>query len=280
MGETYTRRVELKSTVERIDEELAFLQRPPQLIQARVRGEGLELMQLYYNPPQIVIDASENRINFFEAVSRQLPRGVTLEQVYPYDYVLQTEARIRKRLPVIPRTSLSLPPTYELVHPPSVFPDSVEVTGAKSIVESLTAWPTVFFEKEGVKDTLSVMLALSDSLSGLLDLELQEVRLTAIAEEFTEGSREINVMVTEVSSNQNTVALDPPVIEVLFRVPLSQYRQAMEARDFFASVSYGTLRDDTTGFVSPSLVLPQGILMLNVSTNPDAVRYFDLLNDE
>ena len=68
-------------------------------------------------------------------------------------------------------------------------------------------------------------------------------------EEFTEGSREVDIMVTEVMSNLETVTLDPPVIEVLFRVPLSQYQQAISARDFFASVSYDKLLDDTPGEV-------------------------------
>lgn len=280
MGESYTRLIRLDAAVENTSENQAFLSLPPDKILAQVTGDGVQLMQLYYNPPRIVISAVEGRVNFREAVARQLPQGVVLEQVIPSDFVLNTEERIQKKIPVRLRASLSWPLTYELTRPATVFPDSIEVTGAKSIVESLTDWPTVHFEEEDLKDTLSVTLALVDSLAGLVQFVDEEVQLTAIVEEFTEGSREVDIMVQEVSAMHETIALDPPVIEVLFRVPLSQYQTAMSARDFFASVSYEELLADTAGVIVPKLELPEGILFVDVYLNPGEVRYFNLLNDE
>ena len=280
MGETYTRRIELVSAVENISNEEAFLRLPPTSVTAQVKGEGLQLMQLYYNPPRIVIDASGEVVNFRDAVMRQLPPGVNLEQVIPGEFALSKEARITKKVPVLPRTSISWPSTHDLIQPPRVFPDSVEVSGAKTILESLTGWPTLPYEEDDLKDTLSVSIPLADSLSGLVQLERDDVEFTAIVEEFTEGSRELDIMVTEVPSNQSSVALDPPVVEVLFRVPLSHYQQAMKARDFFALIPYDKLRDDTTGFVVPNIELPQGILFMDVYLNPPEIRYYDLLIDE
>ena len=280
MGETYTRRIDLVSSVENISGEEAFLRLPPSSVTAQVKGEGLQLMQLYYNPPRIVIDASGEVVNFRDAVMRQLPPGVNLEQVIPGEFALSKETRITKKVPVLPRTSISWPSTHDLIQPPRVFPDSVEVSGAKSIVESLTGWPTVAFEEDDLKDTLNVSLLLADSLEGLIQLERNDVEFTAIVEEFTEGSRELDIMVTEVPSNQSSVSLDPPVVEVLFRVPLSHYQQAMKARDFFALIPYDKLRDDTTGFVVPNIELPQGILFMDMYLNPPEIRYYDLLIDE
>lgn len=280
MGETYTKVIEMEARIDHIPENEAFTSLPPPRVLAQVEGEGLKLLQLYYKPPRIVIDASEGRVNLREAVLRQLPPGVVLERVNPSEITLQKEERIRRKVPVEPRVSISWPPTHDLVHPPIVYPDSVEVSGARSIVESLTDWPTVYFEKHDVRDTLVVMLPLADSLDGLVELGLREVQYTAVVEEFTEGSREVEVFVTEVPSNHHTVSLDPPFVEVFFRVPLSQYQQAMKARGFFASVSYDRIREDTTGFVAPHIELPEGILFRDVYVKPAEVRYYDLLIDE
>ena len=45
-----------------------------------------------------------------------------------------------------------------------------------------------------------------------------KTQLLLVAEEFTEGGRDIEVLI-----NQDYVTLDPPVVEVTYRVPLSQY---------------------------------------------------------
>ena len=193
---------------------------------------------------------------------------------------LQKEDRVFKQVPILLRTEINTPLTYDLVEEPKIFPDSVTVSGAASIIGQINEWPTIMFRADEVKDTLSVNVTLVDSLTGLVDLSTQNTQLVVISEEFTEGARDIEVLINDVPSIQDYITLDPPIVEVTYRVPLSQFHLARDALDFFLSVSIDDIRDDTTGFVSPHLELPEGILFRDVNIVPDKLRYYDVLLDE
>ena len=280
MSEIYSKIIEIDTSIENLAAEEAFLTLPPDKIQLQVKGEGLSLIQLYYNPPRITIDASDSEINLIDVVSRSLSSPVQIERVTPPIFTLQKEERLEKKIPVLLRSEINTPVTYDLVKEPDIFPDSVIVSGATSIIEKINEWPTQKLFVNEVKDTLSMEVALVDSLSGLVDLSIQKTQLVLIAEEFTEGGREIEVLINDVPSIKDYITLDPPVVEVTYRVPLSQYHQANDARDFFLSVSIDDIRDDTTGYVSPRLELPEGILFRDVHIVPDKLRYYDVLLDE
>lgn len=280
MSETHTKTIEIATYFENLSQEEAFVELPPKTINVRVKGEGLQLLQLYYNPPSLIIDANERQVSVQDAVRRWLPPNISVEQTQPLVLVLQKENRESKRVPILPRAEISWPATHDIVQDIAVSPDSVEISGAASILEDINFWPTVFFEREDVKDSLNAEIALADTLQGLVDLSLNKTRISAVTAQFTEGNRELEVRLKDIPSMQETVALDPPIIEVRFRVPLSQYQQAQIANDFLASVSYSDIRNDTTGYVVPDIVLPQGIWLRDVTLIPSRLRYYDVLLDE
>lgn len=279
MSETYTKMLEVETQVANLADDEAFLTLPPKNVEVYVQGEGLALLQLFYTPPSISIDASRSQVNFIEAISRRLPSGISVDRVTPPMFILQKEKRMSRRVPIILNADIQTPPTHDLVLEPTIFPDSVEISGAESLVENVNEWPTVFFEHKELKDTLTVEIPLVDSLQGLVQVAVSQTQLHVIAEQFTEASREIEVIIGD-GPNQTSITLDPPALEVRYRVPLSQYRRAQNARDFILSVSYDDIRDDTTGYVEPRLELPQGILFRDVSFFPEEIRYFDVLLDE
>lgn len=280
LGETFTKTIEMETRIENLGPDEAFVSLPPPVVRALIQGEGLDLMQLQSRPPEITIDASGELVNFEAAVLRQLPQNVRLERVMPPAFSLNKEERISRRVPIIANVSISWPATHDEIQPESVYPDSVTVTGARSIVEGLNGWPTQYFEEKDLKDTLFVKLALSDTLEGLVELSLKETQFLAVTEPFTEGIRELEVNIREVPFTYETLTLDPPVIQVRYRVPLSQYQMALQASDFLASIEYDAIRDDTTGFVEPTVEIPEGILFRDVDIFPSKLRYYDILVDE
>ncbi len=280
MSETYTKTIEIGTRVENLSADEAFIELPPGKVDVIIKGEGLQLLRLYYNPPSLVIDANDSQVRVREAVERWLPQNISVERTQPLLLTLQKEERISKKVPILPRAEISWPATHDIVQDITVSPDSVEISGASSVLEEIKSWPTEFFERDDIKDSLNVQVALADTLKGLVDLSMNETRLSVVTAQFTEGMRELDVRLKDVPSMEEAVALDPPVIEVRFRVPLSQYKQAQEASDFLASVSYYDLRRDTTGYVVPDIVLPQGIWLRDVVLNPSRLRYYDVLIDE
>lgn len=279
MQETYPLALDLPTEVINVasDEVLASL--PPKTVRVQVLGEGVGLFQLYYNRPSIKIDAGIDEVDF-EAADLNLPKDVRLESVTPRVYVPLLEEKVTRTLPVRMRGTVLPQDLFEFVEPPRVMPDSVVVTGGRSIIESLEYWPTVEFHVTGLRDSLSRNLALADSLGGLVEVSVDQVQLQAVAKEFTGGEVNVEVDVRGAPSDKKLVTLDPATITIRYRVLLSQFNQARRSNGFTASVDYDEIRSDTTGSVRPYITLPPNLEIRDVDFFPETLRYYNYLTED
>ena len=277
MRETHTRTIELPVEVVNVPEEQALSQYPPETVYVQAAGEGWTLLRLGLRSPIVPIDASQSQVQVLDAVSEFLPE-VQVQSVTPAVANLFKERRIVNVVPIRADVTLETPATYDLLAPPEVFPDSVAVAGAVSVVSSLTEWPTVAQTFQAVRDTFEVRLALVDTLGGLVQKNVEDVLLRAISREFTEDIREIVVTVQGQPSTRQLVSLEPSAVEVRYRVMLSQYQDAQRAMDFFATVSWDDIRRDTTGYVEPHLEVPDGIELRDVEMIPRRLAYYQRID--
>lgn len=277
MRETHTRTIELPVEVVNVPEEQALSQYPPETVHVQAAGEGWTLLRLGLSSPVVPVDASQSQVQIIDAVSEFLPE-VQVQSVEPAVANLFKERRIARMIPVRANATFETPAAYDLLAPPEAFPDSVEVAGAVSVVSGLTEWPTVTQTFQGVRDTFEVRMALADTLSGLVERNVEDVLLRAISREFTEDTREIVVTVQGQPSTRQLVSLEPSAVVVRYRVMLSQYEDARRAMDFFATVSWDDIRRDTTGYVEPHLEAPDGIELRDVEMIPQRLAYYQRID--
>lgn len=274
MRDTHTTILQMPTVIVNLPEAQALSQLPPESVRVQLVGDGWSILRLRLSPPTIPINAGEDEINILSTIP-ELPKNVDIQSVSPNRFNLWKEERVTRRLPVTNLAEIETPATHDLVSPPILIPDSVEVTGAASVVEELETWPTDRVIFENVRDTLDIRLPLSDTLAGLVSKNVEAVNLRAVSEQFTEGWREIDVTVQGQPSSQTLVSLDPSTIRVKYRVLFSQYQEAMDAMDFFATVSYEEIRQDTSGRVRPHLNFPAGIVLLDVEMVPQTLGYYE-----
>lgn len=251
---------------------------PPQSASVQVEGEGVQLLWMYYNPPVIPIDASQEQVNLADVLD--LPDNVRLQDIMPNQVEVDKEPRVTSRIPIRSRVQVEMPPAYELVRPPRIFPDSVTVSGARSIVNSLEYWPTDSVTVEGVTDSVATRVALADTLSPLVTRSINIVTFVADAGKFAEATREIEVEVTGVPSGQNVVTLEPSTVRVRYRVLFDQLFESQRVPDFFATVSYDQIRRDTTGYVRPELHLPSDLTIRDPEMIPSRLQYYTFVAGE
>lgn len=275
----YTVPVEMPTQVVNLAEDEALASLPPEKVQVQVRGEGIKLFGLRSNPPSILVNA-EDTLVVLDNNALQLPPNVSYENISPRHIFLEKEPRVERKVPIQLSASIIPASTYDFVRDPVIVPDSVVISGAGSIVNSLRFWPTEYIEHEDLRDSLIIQVALSDTLAGLVERDVIETTLTARAETFTEDSRELVVAVEGVQSSERVVTLVPPIVTVKYRVSLGQYDAAREAMDFFASVSYETIRIDTTGRVRPQITWPSGLNLKPVGIEPATLNYLERLIGE
>ncbi len=152
--------------------------------------------------------------------------------VSPRTIRLSTETLITRRVPVGLRALLDFATSFDFAGPIRVAPESVAVTGARSIVEGLRAWPTQPFRYSSVRDTLRLTIALADTLQGLAARPAATVFVQVPVAAYTGGEREVEIRITGMRAGGESISLSPSTLRVRFRVLLGQYDEALDALDF------------------------------------------------
>ncbi len=285
MRETYVRVVEMPTEVINLPADQALVDLPPRHVRVEVQGPGWQLFGLFgmfsiaSESWTIPIDASQSQANLEATLQGQtLQKNVLIRNVTPARIDLEREQRIMRRVPVRLIAEINTPPTHDLAGPPVVDPDTVAVAGARSVVSGIRFWPTERYEKNDLRDSIAVELALADTLGGLVTHSPQKVLLRAQALVFTESTREIDVTVRGIPSGREVVRLEPSSVRVRYRVPLSQYDQVQRAMDFYAEVSYEDILTDTTGRIRPELHLPPDLEIRDVEMFPPTLRAYQVVS--
>jgi hypothetical protein len=281
MQEEYVRVLDMPTEVINLPVDQALAELPPRTVRVELQGPGWQLFGLFGldgDLPAIPIDASQNQVNLTSIVQNANFTGnVSILRVFPAEITLSKETRVGKRIPVRLNARIDTPPEYDIVQEPTLIPDSVYIVGARSVVNAINFWPTVHYENLDVRDTLRVTVPLVDTLEGLLSRTPDSVVLETAAQVFTQGSREIEVILRGILSPEQYIRLDPPTIEVTYRVPVSQYDAALEAPDFYAEVAYESILQDTTGRIRPNINLPEDLDIRDVESSPATIRAFQVI---
>ena len=278
LQDDYTAVLDFPTRVYNLPSGEALTARPPRSARVQVRGEGIQLLRLSYNPPVLPIDAMAGEINLEEGVMPELPRGVRLENVSPRFVELQKEERVTRTLPIRLRGRIEASASHDLREAPQLTPDSVTVSGARSLVSSLQAWPTEPVEVADVTDSLLLRVPLADTLEGLVRRSADIVTVRALAQSITEGVREIEVRVP--GAPQRAVTLEPRTVEVRYRTFVADWERAQQTPDFYATVPYEEILADTTGRVTPQVHLPAGLSISDVQISPPTLRYYTFQSEE
>ena len=274
LGEQRTQTLRLPVEIVETPDGEALAEVPPSHVRAEMRGRGLDLLRILYNPPVVEVSATTGQVNVAEEIT--LPQGTSLQiqSVTPASFEMELEPLQTRQIPVRSRVQVNLASAYELIDDPQLDPDSVEVRGAQSVVEGLATWPTTAHTIENLQDTVQVEVPLADTLGRLVEVTPTGITLIARAGRFVEETREVEVEVTGVPSGQSLVSLQPSVIRVRYRVLFEDLFQARRSSEFFATVSYDQIRTDTTGYVTPRIGVPSDLLVRDPEPIPSRLRYY------
>lgn len=263
-----------------IPENMALTEDLPEFVQVGVSGDGWQLLNLYNNPPTVVINVEGNEINMFDQVRQRLSylQEIDIAKVQPLLLSVNMEPKISKKVPVRINTDLSFQNRFGLVGDPSFSPDSITVTGAESKIEDITEWEVRDTLKlSEIRDDISTTLRLEDS-EGVVQLSADEITFTANVSEFTEGETTVYIRTRGLPRGQN-VNYNPSSVTIKFDVPIEQYSEVEKVRPYEVYVPYSKILEDETGFVTPDIEQTAEQFELRLrSFQPKAVAYFTVLN--
>lgn len=263
-----------------VPENMALTEELPEFVQVGVSGEGWQLLNLYNDPPVVVINIEDREVNLFDQVRQRLSylQGVDIAKVQPLLLSIDMEPKESKKVPVRVPSEISFQNRYGLVGSPSLSPDSITITGAESMVEEIDEWVVQdTLRLSGVRDDISVDISLNGN-NTVIELSETEVRFKANVSEFTEGETTVYIRTRGLPRGQN-VNYNPSSVTIKFDVPIEQFTDVEKVQPYEVYVPYSKILEDSTGFVTPDieLIADQYELRLR-SFQPKAVAYFTVLN--
>ncbi len=272
--------IDFPVVVEDMPEGTALAERPPRSVTVKVEGAGMDLLGLVFDVPAIRVSAESKTVNLADAVRLPQSNGARVESVSPKTIALKVEPRMEKKVPIRSRLTVKPASAYELIDPPVLSPDSVTIAGAESIVAPIEKWSTEDLALKNVRDTLRRPLPLRDSLSELVERNVDRVNVSVRTGKFAEETREVAVEVTGVPAGQDLVALQPSTIRIRYRVLFEQLFESQRSSEFFATVSYSQIRSDNTGYVRPDIHVPSDLEIRDPEPIPPRLQYYTFLSNE
>jgi YbbR domain-containing protein len=263
-----------------VPDNMALTEELPEFVQVSISGDGWQLLNLYNDPPTVVINIEENEINLFDQVRQRLSylQDIDIAKVQPLLLSVNMEPKVSKRVPVKINTDITFQNRFGLVGEPVFSPDSITITGAQSKISDINEWEVQDTLKlASVREDISVSLALEDS-EGVIELSETEIIYEANVSEFTEGETTVYIRTRDLPRGQN-VNYNPSSVTIKFDVPIEQFAEVEKVRLYEVYVPYSKILEDETGFVTPDVEQTAEQFELRLrSFQPKAVAYFTVLN--
>lgn len=261
-------------------EGMAFAEQPPDNARIGVSGEGWNLLPMYRTPPEITIPYDEGVVSITNIIQDQMVDYPELEvqTVQPSFITVEMEPKLSKRVPVEPNLDLHLQPRFEIRGEVRVEPDSVTVTGAQSLVDTVRIWPTELLRLRNVQEKVSRQIKLVD-LGQLISKDTTQVNVSFEVTEFTEGEVRVYVQARNMPDGRQ-VRFNPSVLNIKYDVPIEHFSEAQDIVPYEAYVDYEAIARDTTGFVVPTVQPATDELDLRLrSFQPRRVSYFRIISE-
>ncbi|MCW9707458.1 CdaR family protein [Fodinibius salsisoli] len=262
-----------------VPEDQALARELPETASVSVTGEGWKLLSFYNNPPLINVDVTASQVNLYEQVQGQVKAvsDVNVSKVQPLMLTLDLEPRISKKVPIRPVLDVSFEGQYGFIGKPDLQPDSVTISGARSLIDSITTWPTDSLTMNGVAGDISQLVQLRTSK--LISLSQQEIEFTGTVSQFTEGETSVPVNTRNLPAGRS-ISYSPSSITVIFDVPISEYANIEGKKLFRSYLDYQQIETDSTGYVKPNIEQVSGNSHVKIrSFKPQQVAYFLVLDE-
>lgn len=249
----------------------------PQSVKVKIQGTGWQLLNTILSPNiRYAIDFSNlskrdtlfTYKNLNERIS--FPHGIHIFEIYPESVLVVLDTRIAKTIPIEPDVRVSYRKGFDIVGDVRSSPDSITISGARSLLNSITCWKT----KPIMLTDINAPAKISGELIDTLQLEINRPRIAPVIEFDVQPIAEktitdIPIDISQVPSNR-TIVLIPPKMSIIIRSGVNTIA-ALTEKDFHISVDYAAILLDTSGMVQPTIHVPKNVTV--VQRDPDRIQY-------
>ncbi len=250
----------------------------PLNLEVKFRGSGWNLLRLFTSLNlQFNYDINTRKKDRFILLTKDylesnlgLTDNMVIVSAFPETLFVNIESYEEKYVKLVPRVSIECMEGYQVVGKPVLTPDSLKIGGAVDLLKNISQLNTKSFFFDGVNAEIMRNIPVSDSLSNLLWISQNEVRLMVNIEltaekEFTG----VEIGVSDIPPDKD-VLLIPQTIAVHLKGGVNQLAKVDNTK-IKAVIDFAKILSDTTGSLSPKFDVPEGCIV--IASKPDLIQY-------
>ncbi|MGY5850436.1 YbbR-like domain-containing protein [Salegentibacter sp. F14] len=204
----------------------------PASVDIRMQDKGFSILYFRLFTPELQIDLEKTREgerqliysieDNREDIVGQLNIDFEATRFLVEEILIDFQPKKLKRLEVIAQLKLSYSVGYSANDEIQLDPDSIDVSGPESIIDTLDQIRTFPIERREISDDISGKIAIDTTGLGMLSFYQTEVSYAMEVEKFTEGQVSVPVEVLNLPDDVN-LNIFPQQVKVFYQVNLKQY---------------------------------------------------------
>lgn len=230
LSQPYTTEIPVAVRYQNLPNDKALMQSLPDSVFLMVKATGMSLFrQTYFSTQSVMIDYAKysdkgRRINMGK-MNKQFEdqlSGFVILDIKPDTIYFNFDKHAAKKVPIYIQNNISTLKHFELKKVSAYSPDSVEVSGPASFIDTLRQWATVPLYMKDQTESTDGDIALQPAPDNHIHLSAQKTRYKIEIEEFTEKTIPINVEIIKLPPHM-ALFLHPNRVNVRFSVGIDQF---------------------------------------------------------
>ncbi len=278
-SKTYTQTIEIPIIYINPPLDKSISDEKPRHVDLQLQETGFSIYYFKIFNPELTIDLSRAEEEDHQLVYRiedhlshiqeELKIDIKKSRIIQDEIVVPFQKKKEKMLKVIPQIQVNYAVGYSADDPVQLKPDSVKVSGAEKVIDTIDSVPTRSLTINKANQNLKGEIKIDTSGLGMLSFYDNTVKYFQKVEKFTEGKVEIPVEVTNVPSNLN-LAYFPKSVIVYYQVNLRQFEEITSA-DFRVVCDYGEVNKGDDFMIAQIVEKPSFIT--NVRLNERRIQF-------
>lgn len=215
-----------------VPESRTFTEDPNQVLKITLRGKGWELIRTsrvfsFENPQVVLSEELEQTIEINqirEAIRSLLPdMRLQIIEVEPTTISVKLAQTYQKTVPLELVSNITFYPDHDISNPIMLDPDSINIFGPQTLLDSISTWQTEEFQVENIKENLVRTIKLKSPEQPVIKLSTQSTIVSVEVQEYTEKIFDLPIHVNSKSMDNSKLRAVPERARIYAVLPLDMY---------------------------------------------------------
>ena len=246
-------------------------------VRATISAYGFDLLWYHFRNHSIKVDFEKDVYmvgntyvwvtnKYKHRIAEQLSNSAEVVSLEKDTIRFPFEALASKKVPVVLNAKVNFKPGYDILNDYRIKPDSVDVIGSDSEISKISSVQTQLMDLKEVTDTINKVLNLEKPDSPNVKFSINEVKISAKVERFTEGTLEVPVTIINKPLDIS-INYFPKTVTVSFYTSLNNYKN-IKPLDFKVDCDFAETENANKAFFVPQLVkIPKDVKSAKLKQN-------------